>query len=99
METTNSLNPITAITAEVESQAHTEAYGMLNIGSRPTLDNGSHVSIEVHIFHFHENIYGKHLRISFLKYIREEQKFDSLEELQAQLERDKEECEKLRMKN
>ncbi len=69
----------------------TKAFGMLNIGSRPTLDNGSHVSIEVHIFHFHENIYGKHLRLSFLKYIRKEQKFDSLNELQAQLEHDREE--------
>ncbi len=90
-------NGVYAVSVRLEDG--TEAYGMLNIGSRPTLDNGSHVSIEVHIFHFHENIYGKHLRISFLKYIRKEQKFDSLEELQAQLERDKEECEKLRMKN
>ena len=90
-------NGVYAVSVRLEDG--TEAYGMLNIGSRPTLDNGSHVSIEVHIFHFHENIYGKHLRISFLKYIRKEQKFDSLEELQAQLERDREECEKLRMKN
>jgi riboflavin kinase/FMN adenylyltransferase len=90
-------NGVYAVSVRLEDG--TEAYGMLNIGSRPTLDNGSHVSIEVHIFHFHENIYGKHLRISFLKYIRKEQKFNSLEELQAQLERDKEECEKLRMKN
>ena len=86
-------NGVYAVSVRLEDG--TEAYGMLNIGSRPTLDNGSHVSIEVHIFHFHENIYGEHLRISFLKYIRKEQKFDSIEALQAQLECDQQEVRKL----
>ena len=86
-------NGVYAVSVRLEDG--TEAHGMLNIGSRPTLDNGSHVSIEVHIFHFHENIYGKHLRISFLKYIRKEQKFDSIEALQAQLECDQQEVRKL----
>lgn len=64
-------------------------YGMLNIGFRPTLD-GTHKSIEVNIFHFNEDIYGKELTIHFLQLIREEVRFESLADLKAQLIKDKE---------
>jgi len=65
--------------------------GMLNIGFRPTVnDNDNIQNIEVHIIGLHENLYGKNLKINFYKKIREEQKFSSLEKLQKQLEKDKE---------
>lgn len=63
--------------------------GMLNIGHRPTVDNGSELSIEVHILNFSDNIYNHHLRIEFIEFIRQEQKFASLDELIAQLKNDK----------
>lgn len=62
--------------------------GMLNIGRRPTVDNGTDRSIEVHILHFHSDIYDKFIRISFVQYIRPEMKFDGIEGLIAQLHRD-----------
>lgn len=62
--------------------------GMLNIGHRPTVDNGTDRSIEVHILHFHSDIYDKFIRISFVQYIRPEMKFDGIESLIAQLHRD-----------
>jgi riboflavin kinase/FMN adenylyltransferase len=46
----------------------------------------------VHIFDFEEDIYGQHLKISFVKRIRDEQKFDSIEALKNQLQIDKETC-------
>lgn len=63
-------------------------FGMMNIGKNPTIGENQQ-SIEVHFFELNENIYNKNLQISILEHIREEQKFNSLTELKAQLERDK----------
>ena len=49
--------------------------GMLNIGNRPTLDNGQNTSIEVHILDFNSDIYNETLEIDFICKIRDEQKF------------------------
>ena len=65
--------------------------GMMNIGIRPTLE-GENQTLEVHLFDCESDLYNKKLRISFLQKIREEQKFDSIEELKNQLEKDKEIC-------
>lgn len=62
--------------------------GMLNIGFRPTI-NGTQRTIEVHIFQFSENIYGKKIRVYFVHRIRNEKKFANLAELKAQLATDK----------
>ena len=63
---------------------------MLYIGSRPTLDNGSQVSIEVHILHFSSDIYDDPIRVTFVHFVRGDVKFDSLEALKAQLTHDQE---------
>ncbi|WP_299582503.1 bifunctional riboflavin kinase/FAD synthetase [uncultured Sunxiuqinia sp.] len=64
--------------------------GMLNIGTRPTINkNADHRSIEVHIFDFDKDVYGQQLELKFIKKIREEQKFGSIEGLRSQLEEDK----------
>ena len=63
--------------------------GMCNIGCRPTVSSGNARTIETHIFDFDEDIYGLDMKITFLERIREERRFDSLEELKRQLETDK----------
>ena len=63
-------------------------YGMMNIGNRPTV-NGENDTIEVHFFDFNKDIYGAILKIEILDFLREEQKFDSIDELKEQLHRDK----------
>ena len=68
---------------------------MLNIGHRPTVNNGTDRSIEAHIIDFHEDIYNQQMRIEFVRQIRKEQKFNSLEALIQQLRRDKEEISSL----
>ena len=76
-----------AVWVEVAGQRYK---GMLYIGSRPTLDNGTQLSIEVHILHFSGDIYNDPIRVSFAHFVRGDEKFDSLEALKAQLMRDRE---------
>lgn len=63
--------------------------GMMNIGYRPTVD-GKHQTIEVHFFDFDQDIYDQKLTIELLYFLREEQKFESVEDLIVQLKKDKE---------
>lgn len=64
--------------------------GMLSIGYRPTLNNGPERSIEVHIFNFDADIYNQPIRLSFVRYMRAELKFATVEELIVQLHKDAE---------
>ena len=63
--------------------------GMCNIGVRPTVSSGEHRTVETHILGFDEDIYGLDIRITFLRKIRDERPFPSLEALRTQLEYDK----------
>lgn len=63
---------------------------MLNIGHRPTINNGNNLSIEVNILNFSENIYHKEMRIEFVKYLRPEEKYDTIDALIAQMHKDRE---------
>ena len=62
--------------------------GMCNVGMRPTV-NGKGLTIEVNLFDFKEDLYGETVRIFFVKKVRDERKFGSLDELKAQLAADK----------
>lgn len=64
---------------------------MANIGHRPTIGDRTKDQpiIEVNLFDFDGDLYGKPIRVSFIDRIRDEEKFDSLDELKAQLEQDK----------
>lgn len=63
--------------------------GVLNVGMRPTLANGTDTSVEVHILDFDEDIYGQTITVYFWSYLRGESKFASLEDLKAQINQDK----------
>lgn len=65
--------------------------GIMNIGNRPTIE-GKNQTVEVHIFDFEQDIYDKTLKIIFKSFIRNEQKFESLQALKIQLEHDKQEA-------
>ena len=64
--------------------------GMLNIGHRPTINNGTDLSIEVHILDFEGDIYNQPMRIEFVDFLRPEAKFQSVDELVLQIQKDKE---------
>jgi len=63
-------------------------YGVCSIGNKPTLGQEKIQHIEVHIFDFSKNIYGKQLEVIFIKKIREQEKFSSLVLLTRQIQRD-----------
>ena len=65
--------------------------GMCNIGVRPTVSSGEYRTVETHIFDFEEDIYGLDIRLSFIRKIRDERPFPSLEALRHQLLLDKQE--------
>jgi len=65
--------------------------GMLSIGNRPTLKNSGE-KVEVNVFDFEKNIYGQPIRIIVKKFLRRQEKYNSLEELKVQLVKDKEEA-------
>lgn len=69
--------------------------GMLYIGDRPTLNNGSNITLEVNILDFSGDIYNNEITVAFIYYVREDIKFGSLEELKEQLARDRETVNKL----
>ena len=69
-----------------------ELFGMCNVGCRPTIGEGNARTIETNIFGFDEDIYGLDIEVTFLKKIRDEVKFASLDDLKMQLESDKNAC-------
>lgn len=64
--------------------------GITNIGRKPTVAEDSPVGVETYIFGLEEDLYGKDIEVQLLNFERPEQKFDSVEQLKKQLERDKE---------
>jgi riboflavin kinase/FMN adenylyltransferase len=63
-----------------------EWLSMTNVGWNPTVsDNKKHVKVETHLFNFDEEIYGEEVQLKFYKFLREECKFKSLEDLKKQL--------------
>jgi len=62
--------------------------GVMNIGKRPTLTGDTHMSMEVHIFNFNTDIYDQLVVVEFIARIRGEQKFNSAQELSAQIKAD-----------
>jgi len=67
---------------------HQEVFGMMNIGTKPTVD-GTKQTIEVHFFNWNTDLYTKTISIELLHRLRDEQKFDSINDLKVQLQKDK----------
>lgn len=78
-------NGVYAVKCQTKGQS---LYGMMNIGNNPTV-SGQFTSIEVNLFDFNDDIYGEDICVEFVKHIRNERKFDSLEALNTQLKKDK----------
>lgn len=82
-----------AVWAYVEGESQRRP-AMMNIGTRPTFD-GSHQTLEVNILHFDGDLYGKKVTVSFVERLRPERRFESPEDLTAQLHRDRSQVEQL----
>ena len=87
-ETPEKIIPKSGVYA-VQARTNTSSWmpAILNIGTNPTIGNNEQ-TIELHIPHFEENLYGKKLSIQFLRFLREEKRFASLDQLREQIESD-----------
>ncbi len=78
--------------------AHAEGLGVLqgvaSLGVRPTLKQDAKPVLEVHLFEFSQQLYGRHLRVEFLKKLRDEEKYPNLEALTRQIALDVENTKK-----
>ena len=88
MSTHFDILPISGVYAVKVIHKSQHYFGMMNLGTKPTLDDSS-LSLEVHIFDFIYDIYGDEVEIVFFKRIRDQKKFQSLDELKNQLQIDK----------
>jgi riboflavin kinase/FMN adenylyltransferase len=77
-------NGVYAVRVLIDEQLHE---GMMNIGVNPTIleSDLSKLKIEIHLFDFNRNIYGKQVKVSLSKFIRDEHKFESVEALKHQI--------------
>lgn len=85
------MNGVYAVSVKSRSLGE-NVFGMLNIGTRPTLDNGGGESVEVHIFDCNADLYDSMLEVEIIDFLRKERKFDDLESLKAQLKEDEQQC-------
>ena len=68
-----------------------QKFGMMNIGFNPTFGNKK-LTIEVNIFDFNQDVYGENIKVEFIKFIRNEIKFQNIDELIKQIKIDRETC-------
>lgn len=87
------LLPPSGVYATVTTLHGKKEYGITNVGVKPTVGDGYGVGAETNLFGTFEDFYGEEICVSFLKFIRPEQKFDSLQDLTEQMARDKETAE------
>ncbi len=71
---------IYACTCEIDGELF---YGVVNVGRRPTVEDGGKINCETYIIDFDRDVYGKYVELSFYKRLRDEKKFSSLDELSA----------------
>jgi riboflavin kinase / FMN adenylyltransferase len=82
-----------AAEAKIDNERHR---GVINLGVRPTISgNKSERVLEVHLFDFSRDIYGRDVEVRFLKFLRSEKKFESVDALVAQIRADVEEAREL----
>nr|WP_299342474.1 bifunctional riboflavin kinase/FAD synthetase [Allomuricauda sp.] len=79
-------NGVYVIKGKINGKEH---HGMMNIGYNPTV-SGNEKSIEIHFFHYQGDLYDQKVQVHLLHRIRDEHKFDSVQELQEQLKKDRE---------
>ncbi len=81
--------PITGVYAVTMSGVADKAlHGIANVGTRPTVDGGDSVILETHLFDFDKEIYGHYVEVFFKHKIRDEVRFQSMDELKKQIEED-----------
>jgi len=90
----NELIPANGIYSSIVHVGDEIYKGALYIGGRPTVDNAGNKRVEVHLFDFSSNLYGKEIEVEAVDFIRGDKKFNSVEELVANIDED---CKKIKV--
>lgn len=87
--------PGNGVYAALASIDNLQVKAVVNIGRKPTFHNEYPVTVEAHLIDFNQDIYGRELRLTFLKKIRDERKFEALDDLIKQIGKDRDEADKI----
>jgi riboflavin kinase/FMN adenylyltransferase len=77
---------------EMREETHRVLRGVASVGRRPTVKENAAPLLEVHLFDWNGDLYGRHLRVKFLQKIRDEEKYDGLDALRSAIARDVEQA-------
>ena len=83
-----SLIPMKGVYLSCVRIARHSYFAISNVGRRPTFENDGQINCETFIFHYNGDLYGREIQVSFLRFLREEKKFNSVAELEAQIKHD-----------
>ncbi len=72
-----------------------KGFGMMNVGTNPTTDADEKIKLEVNIFNFDKDIYGKKIKVEFIERLRDEKKFKSVDELINAIKNDEKNCKQI----
>ena len=72
-----------------------KGFGMMNVGTNPTTDKDEKLKLEVNIFNFDKDIYGRFIKVEFIERLRDEKKFNSIEELITAIKNDETNCKRI----
>jgi riboflavin kinase/FMN adenylyltransferase len=72
-----------------------KGFGMMNVGTNPTTDKDEKLKLEVNIFNFDKDIYGRQIKVEFIERLRDEKKFNSIDELVNAIKQDEINCRKI----
>jgi riboflavin kinase/FMN adenylyltransferase len=73
---------------EMRGKTHTVLRGVASVGRRPTVKENAPPLLEVHLFDWHGDLYGRHLQVKFLRKLRQEEKYDGLDALRSAIKQD-----------
>ena len=82
------LLPPNGVYASITSFDERQIFGVTNLGTKPTVNDGFEISVETNLFDFNEEIYGKKIDVKLMHFLRPEMKFNSIEDLKKQMEND-----------
>ena len=83
---------IFAVEVELEEETHRRWRGVASVGRRPTVRENAAPLLEVYLFDWEGDLYGRHLRVTFLHKLRDEEKYAGLDALRAAITRDAEQA-------
>ena len=80
--------PLFGVYASMVTIDNKKYYGVTNVGKKPTISDYNPIGIETYLIDFEEDVYGKSAKVEFMDFLRAEQRFDSVPDLQEQMKKD-----------